>query len=93
MSPRHILALPVGPLCGALLREEGGAIHKEVRRFPIGVYEVMTIEVQSLLMFWRATWRLSELKTLLASTNRTASVLSLPNASLEAWTAASAPAI
>ena len=42
---------------------------------------------QSLLMFWRATWRFRELK---ASTRRTASV---SNAVLTACTAASIPAI
>ncbi len=43
---------------------------------------VVAIEGQNILMFWRATWRLRELKALLASTNRTASVLSLANAPL-----------
>ena len=54
---------------------------------------VIAIEGQSLLMFWMATWRLRELKALLASTNRTSSVLSLGNASLVARTAALDPAI
>ena len=48
---------------------------------------------QRYLAFCRATCQLSELNALLASTSRTPSVFEFKNASLVAWTAASAPAI
>ena len=53
---------------------------------------IVAKEGHSCLTLWRATFLLSELKALVASTRRTASVSLLSNDSFMAWSTASTPA-